>query len=229
MYTTDYESKLKELLEHAKGKKKDVAAKVYEIILESDDQVELFEWFLKNVGDINSTQECEIEPQISEEDFKKLSQSCNTMVAGLLENLLSENLPEEEFYKSLWERVFQSDTILQKKEQKIYALFRIWNDPRIPYFEMESGLKMDNDIFKHIVESKKQEIKKARFILNSVFEQRTEYSSLLLKLLDEECQNEERAVVLAIILALVENTSENRGRREERKLLDKEREEASSF
>ena len=63
---------------------------------------------------------------------------------------------------------------------------------------------MQNEKFKEIISEKNLEIKKAAFILNSEYDQRTEKSSLLLELI-KSCENEqEMAVLLAVILDIDE-------------------------
>lgn len=200
----EYNYELKKFLEHAKGKEIDIAEKVYDFILQSDDSLQLFKWFLKNVKNIKSTKEQEVEVRISREEFFSLQQSCNKMVVGILDNLLLEYLPEEEFYEALWQRIFQNNLLFSKREQKIYALLRIWKDFRIPYYEIDAGMKMNSEEYKQIADDKDDEIKKAIFITYSKFEQKTQRSSLFLKIL-EECESEkEKAVMLGIILSLIE-------------------------
>lgn len=203
------ELKLRGFLEHAKGKVIDVAASVYEIIMESENPIQLFEWFLENVGDIKSVKDQEVGIIISQEQFDMIQQSSDTMIAGILENILLEYLPKKEFYRVLWERIFSNDILFQKKEQKIYALLKIWKDNRIPYCEIEPGLKMKNDEYKEIIGEKRSEIKKSIFITFSKFEQKTQRSSLFFKLL-EECKDEkEKIVLLSVILSLVEKKAQN--------------------
>lgn len=209
MQEISYELKLREFLEHAKGKVIDVAARVYEIIMESENPIYLFEWFLENVGDIKSVKDQEVGIIISKEQFDMIQQSSDTMIAGILDNIFFEYLPKKEFYRVLWERIFLNDILFQKKEQKIYALLKIWKDNRIPYYEIEPGLKMKNDEYKEIVEEIRSEIEKSIFITFSKFEQKTQRSSLFLKLLGECKEEKEKIVLLSVMLSLVEKKVQN--------------------
>lgn len=77
-------------------------------------------------------------------------------------------------------------------------------DGRIPYFKLENGIKMSNDEFREISIQREKEIKKAIFILNSDFSQKTERCSLINKILDASESEEEKAVILAQVLNAME-------------------------
>ena len=94
--------------------------------------------------------------------------------------------------------------LFDSKDEKIYALGRIWSDARIPYFCVKDGIKMSNEEFISIIENKKELLQEANFILNCRYEQRTETGSLLLDLLERCDDSKERAVVMARILDLLE-------------------------
>lgn len=209
MQNVNYELELRELLEHAKGKMINVAAKVFEIISDYSDPVPPLEWFYQNIKEIKSTKENEVEAVISREQFEALRQSLDTMVVGILDNLLLEYLPEREFYEELWKRVFSNDMLFTTREQKVYALFRIWVDQRIPYCQIDAGMKMEDTEYREIIADKNYEIQKAIFITYSKFEQRTQSSSQFLKIL-EECESDrEKAVLLSLILSMAEDKAQS--------------------
>lgn len=126
------------------------------------------------------------------------------LIDGLLNKLVSRHYEKEKFYNDLWDSVVGSDLLFDEKQTKIYALGRIWSDPRIPYFQVEAGIKMSNEEFIGIIEKKKELLQEASFILSCKYEQRTEASSVLLGVLDR-CENDkEKAVVMAKIIDYIE-------------------------
>lgn len=49
------------------------------------------------------------------------------------------------FYGELWKKAIAKSSILEQQKERIYALYRIWIDGRIPYIQPEDGLKMTNE------------------------------------------------------------------------------------
>ena len=65
-------------------------------------------------------------------------------------------------------------------------------------------MEMSNEVFMEFSEKNRQLIKKAFFIINSSFAQRSQQSDLLLRVLDECETNEEKVVVMVQILGNIE-------------------------
>lgn len=96
------------------------------------------------------------------------------------------------------------NTLLQEEKEKAYTLYRIWQDSRIPYFQLDQGMEMSNEVFMEYSEKNRQLIKKAFFIINSSFAQRSQQGDLLLRVLDECAANEDKVVIMAQILSNIE-------------------------
>lgn len=203
----DFAEEMVKLLEKAKGEKADIAAAVYGLIQKTEAPLEAFRFFLENADDVDSLEEEEIESYFTASQLQKLEAGCGQMVEGIFDKLLSKNMDPEDFYSELWKKTIRDSYIFENDNEKIYALYRIWIDGRIPYFKIGSGLKMSDEKFSAIIKEKKNEIKKAIFILNSSFSQRTERCSLLVDILDACAEEEEKAVILAQMLSLTERKS----------------------
>ena len=65
-------------------------------------------------------------------------------------------------------------------------------------------MEMSNEVFMEFSEKNRQLIKKAFFIINSSFAQRSQQSDLLLRVLDECETNEEKVVVMVQIIGNIE-------------------------
>lgn len=196
------EIELQRFLESVKGEKIDIAASVYQTIKKAERPEELLRFFLENVDEIDSSEENEVEQRFTASEVQKLRSDCGQMIDGTLSKLINSSLEEETFYHELWEKVIDKNNMLSTEDEKIYALCQIWRDGRIPYFKLEPGLKMSNERFREIGTEKRKLLKKAIFVMNKDFEQKTERSSNIVRILDL-CENEEeKAVVLAQILAI---------------------------
>lgn len=192
------------VLSKIKGEKLDIAALLYDRIKKEENPAEAFQYFLENADEIVSSEEVEVENFFTSEDVKRLQKKCDVLITGILENLLSENTSAQEFYQRLWTNGICESALLQDEKEKAYALYRIWQDSRIPYFQLEPGMEMSNEVFMEYSEKNRQLIKKAFFIINSSFAQRSQQSDLLLRVLDECETNEEKVVVMVQILGNIE-------------------------
>lgn len=201
-----YCKQLTELLSHVKGEKINIAAEVYYLILKEENRGAAFQFFLENANTIDSSKEREAERYFTAAEEQKLANDCTQLAVGILDNIIGKNLDEDTFYDELWRRGIEENINLAEEKEKIYALYRIWMDGRIPYFKLENGLLLSNEIFTEITKEKIEAIKKCIYILNSRFSQRTERSSHLLKILDACDTEAEKAVLLAHILFIAESS-----------------------
>lgn len=199
-----FEEWLNDVLSKVKGERLDIAAAVYKEIQSEKDSVRAFQYFLQNADDIISTEEQEIPPRYTAAETQKLKNNCASCVMGILNSALNKNCSEDAFYELLWNSIANHNPLLPGEDDVIYAIYLIWQDGRIPYFQLEEGLKMTNERFAEVIRKNKSLIKKANFIIRSSLEQRTEVSGLLLKLLSECETQEDATVVLAQTLARLE-------------------------
>ena len=191
-------------LKSANGEKIDMAAEIYRLILEEPDKGKALRDFLENADEVVTSGEKEIKKRFPEEKIQKLKNDCEAQIEGSLTKLIRKNMDAEEFYEELWQKAIEHNSLLDGEDEKIYALYRIWTDSRIPYFNLGAGLKMSDEDFLKISETKKDELRKIVFILNSELEQRTETSSLILNLLNSCETNDEKVVLLAQVIAISE-------------------------
>lgn len=196
-----FEEWLGDILSRVKGEKLDITAAVYRQIIAEKDSVKAFQYFLQNADDIVSSKEQEIPQCYTAAEIQKIKARCAPCVSGILGSALERNSSEDDFYRLLWNSITDHNPLLPEEDDVIYAIYMIWQDGRIPYFQLDEGVKMTNERFAEITRKNKDLIKKARFIVRSSLEQRTEVSALLLKILSECETEEDRVVVLAQILA----------------------------
>lgn len=76
-------------------------------------------------------------------------------------NLLEKRMTPENFYGELWKKAISKNSILELEKERIYALYRIWIDGRISYFQLEDGLKMTNEKYREVIEKNRVQIREA--------------------------------------------------------------------
>lgn len=174
------------------------------MIKDSDNPSKAFADFLDCADYISSSEEKMVEAYFTASKIQVLEKEYDDLVDGILNKLVSKHLDKKEFYLELWKNVMESDLLFEEEEKKIYALYRIWVDGRIPYFQIGDGIKMSDDEFKQLVSDTEEFLHEIMFIMNCKFEQKTERSSLLMNVL-KKCKNEkEQAVLLAQIISISE-------------------------
>lgn len=199
-----FEKWLGDILGKIKGEKIDAAAVIYARIQEEEKPKAAFQYFLENADEIDSTEEKELDQIFTATEVQRLKKKCNPLIEGVLESLLSESISTEEFYARLWQDGICGNAFLQTDKEKIYALYRIWQDSRIPYFQLGEGMRMSNEAYMECCNKNRHLIKKAFFIINTSFSQRSQQSDLLLRVLDECETNADKVVVMAQILGNTE-------------------------
>ncbi len=126
------------------------------------------------------------------------------IIDSMIDTIIHRQPDTETFYRDLWEKVLEKNPFLENDRQKSDALNRILSNNRIPYFQMPEGLKMSEETFKTYLQKAQESINQLSFVLSSHFSQRTERSSLINHILDNSNSKEEKAVLMAVTLAIVE-------------------------
>lgn len=131
-----------------------------------------------------------------EQAFKEIFGFFNSII----NNLVRLNLEENEFYNKLLTKI-NDDTIFESDCKKSVAIMILMASLKIPYFKLDQGRKIDEDEYDRIINENLSIIQKSLFIVNAELEQNTETASLLLKLIDEQNDENVKSVILANILS----------------------------
>lgn len=153
-------------------------------IIESDESMPVDEYIDKDTTDIL---------------LAKYSNYVNSYLRLLVDSRPSVN----EFYTKLWEFI-NSDTFLQTEESKALAFSLIWNDFRLPYYAFDNSGKMDDEEFLEIRKRITIEISKARLVIFTNHDLKTEKAASLLSIINELNDEKDKQVLLAAILSLHE-------------------------
>ena len=120
-----------------------------------------------------------------------------------VDDLFQKNYDEDVFYVRLWNIINQSSKLKTVKQREFF-LYCIWQNPRIPYFCLPTTVKMTDKEFAELWKKHLTSITKARFIVFTEFEQRTEEASELLSIMTQFRTKKEKAFFLAIVISLIE-------------------------
>lgn len=198
---------ISELLKTVSGSKMDICHEVYKKIASyPGNEPELLRFFFEQSEQIESNEECPVEVIFSEEEKKEyINGNYGKMIDEALEILIKKGLKKEQFYEKLWKDII-TNALLDSSKLRAFAVYFIWIDMRIPYFELEEGIKMSGDEYRDIRNDILEEIKRARFILSVPVEQKTERASRLVKMLESIEDEKKKAVLMTQILLIHEQT-----------------------
>ncbi|HIW41121.1 MAG TPA: hypothetical protein H9743_03125 [Candidatus Mediterraneibacter vanvlietii] len=191
-----------EILKNYSGSKEDIAYLIYNnAIINSGNEPLAMALFFEISEEIESNNKKHAEKVFSEEEKYQLTLTYGKMIDGALEALLRRGLSKADFYGELWSFINESK-MLSDKKLKAFTLYYLWIDVRLPYFELEDGIKMSNEDFIDISKNLTEEIKRIRFILNTPTDQKTERASRLVNMIENLVSQEEKTVLMAHILRL---------------------------
>ena len=204
MSLSEIKANIANILSNPAEDRVNTAYKIYEeIIKESQYSAEALRYFYEYPDDEEFSNKEQENLIFTAEDKRQFTGLYGKMIDGALETLLRKNLPCSEFYKELWDFI-EHNTILTEKKQKAFAVYYTWIDIRLPYFELPEGIKMDNEIYQEKLEEMEPLLKKMRFILYTPMEQKTERASRIMQVLDEMKDEEDKAVMMAQVLGMIE-------------------------
>lgn len=168
------------------------------------DPVELFIYACNSFGIIPS--DGSFSPSnsgISQNEIDELKDTYGETVDALLDAFLQRaikaNMPANDFYTNVWNLIIQNPIFPTDKE-KVFALYYVLIDSRIPYYPINPGLEMNNVEYRAIVEKCKDDLNKVRFVLAVDFSQKTMEASNLLDILLAQSDYKVQTVIMSRII-----------------------------
>jgi hypothetical protein len=175
-----------------------------------EDQADLFKFACEYYGTKKSTKDLKLPSVIDEEERDELERHLGKYVNGVLDTFLRRNLTEMEFYLSLWKQIADDSFILSEEREKVFALYYILIDKRIPYFQLGKSIEMSDEEYRAIMDRLTLVKHKIRFVLSIPIRSKTERAGYLLTLLDEYIDSpKERAVVMSYLIESVKKQRES--------------------
>lgn len=181
----------------------DMAAKAYGLIDNEENSVEALRFFMENIGAPELSSANLKNQYFDDSEVEELEARYKELMEEITRNLICRGLNKEDFYQKLWDTI-KTPPLFELDKESIYALYCIWLDDRIPYFQIQMGLQMSNEKFTQIAHQLEEKIQKAIFIFNAPLRQRTQRTSQINDLLNECETDEEKAVFLAYLIAYIE-------------------------
>lgn len=180
----------------------EVVEKINEAKENSETQLTIFKTFLTlfDIGDFSldakNTPEIFAAKGETEQDIDVIIGVVNNVIS----NLVERKVTEDEFYKSLLDRL-QDHGFLQNELRQAIFLQCVWLDNRIPYYQLGEGSHIgNNEEFKRIYKEIEPSINKGRYIINAKLQYKTQRASLLMDIADSLDTNEQRMVFWASII-----------------------------
>lgn len=208
----NYQEILIKYLSVCSGTVSDVFFELYGIIdsLEKAEQPLAVRFMCENIFKTDSDSSHKIKKSYyTMAQYKKAVETANKkfepILEKIIENCIQDSIDEDSFYERVW-KVIQENSMLKTKRERAYALFKLANNPLVPYRNVGTGISMENDKFKETIDKFEDKfISDTRYILKIDYAQKTQRASLIADRILELTTEEERAVYLALVIEEVEN------------------------
>lgn len=141
----------------------------------------MFQYVCEIYGTISSNEKTQIPISDYSTQKERLSEQYGDIVNSLIKAYGQQNESEQVFYKMLWSIINES-MLFDNEAKKIFALYFILIDKRIPYFKIDESLlySMSNERFQELLKETARQGQRIRFILKSEFSQKSERAAVLL-------------------------------------------------
>lgn len=118
------------------------------------------------------------------------------MESQIIKELIFQDVSAETFYMEIWKRI--SDKLLVSDSyQKAFFLYRMWMDPRVPYYQLGLGHVMSKETYGECVKQVMLPYRKMLFAMNAGYPRRTQRISILMQIAEEIPDYEQRLVFWA--------------------------------
>ena len=200
------EKDVKELLCSYRGELIDCCLYFYNRIKQEsyEHQVSCFQVLCEEYGSVKSNETVILEKAIRKSELDILTDQYGEYVNEVLNSLLKKSYNNgyrsREFYHNLWAAFINGGIITSEKEYA-FAIYYVIIDRKIPYFVLEQGLRMDNQMFENYMIEIREVVAKLRFILNHGFAQKTEEASLIVRELTKLETFEEQVIAMVAVLS----------------------------
>lgn len=165
------------------------------------DRPALLHYLAENFWDRRqSTGEIKPSPIISTTERESLQQRYSNVCDGIFELILRDNPHQDEFYERLYE--LTENPIFNSQNARAFVLFWLLIDTRMPYFNLEPGLRMSAEDWRHLGQVLRTKRARIRFILASSerFDQRSEEADLIMREIDEVLEPNGKVRLLAFVI-----------------------------
>lgn len=169
---------------------------------EKEEQLDIFTVFLRDIDISEYTlPEYDDHFNLSDEHYKRFLDVSRTS-ERIIQNLLNTNVTEKIFYEKLWNK-FNDQDLFPSSEDKYALLLSLWLDVRIPYYQLGESCSMEDDEYEKTMRLLTPELKKAKFIIHSGLQQKTQRTSLLMALADTIPDIRKKTVFWSVVITFI--------------------------
>lgn len=197
------------ILTLTKGNTINISYALFKILngVSTEEQPRLLQYIAEHFGQIESCDEIPIDVFITGDELSALKSQYSKVVDSIFEMILQSRFSVGDFYSALNSQIIHNN-LFKDEKSRAFALYWILIDRRIPYFQLDKGLKTSNEEWQAISRRLPIEKQRVSFIMASNFTQKSEEADLLLKEIDSK-EEQERVFLLSYILYLLRD-AENR-------------------
>lgn len=196
---------LENLLLHYEGSLYDLC---YKILEESEDLENDFDYICRNLTKVLREKTAHTYKYINEDEHALLRKIYEEKIDGILSEVINKTnyglIDLNDFYKTLLGSLKENFT--SQKELTI-ALEKIFNDKRIPFVYLGEPLTMSQSVYKDKVTKNMDSIKKLIYALHTDYSQKTEIASILLNIIEDSEDYEDRVVVFSQLISIIQRTT----------------------
>lgn len=201
---------LSDLLAHARGTKVNKACSILRIISSAPNDVapNLLKFVAEQFAAVESKSSdiVSLDAVIPDNELPALRRQYGEVGDAMLKSLISENADAATFYERLWQLV--NNPFFPDERVRGFQLFNMLVDARIPYFQIPTDLlNMDSEEYLIRITNleKKLSIAKVRFLLTQEYSQKTQRGDLLIRHINSENDNRDRAILMCSLIEHFEN------------------------
>lgn len=196
---------LENLLLHYEGSLYDLC---YKILEESEDLENDFDYICRNLTKVLREKTAHTYKYINKDEHALLRKIYEEKIDGILSEVINKTnyglIDLNDFYKTLLGSLKENFT--SQKELTI-ALEKIFNDKRIPFVYLGEPLTMSQSVYKDKVTKNMDSIKKLIYALHTDYSQKTEIASILLNIIENSEDYEDRVVVFSQLISIIQRTT----------------------
>ena len=205
-------NKIEEILRTYTGEDTDLCYYIFDILNNSENPGRGLGYFMEKIRTRSSDKTYQLEKKFSTNELQQLDSIYSKYIDELLVAIVNKaHLSKwniEEFYDTLWKKI-STDILFDNERTKAFVLFKVAQNPLMPYVEIESPLSMSNEKFSEICEKNEDLIIKIKHILSLDFNQKTEIASLILNEIQKNKSFEEQSVILGVVLYYFQQSKVN--------------------
>ncbi len=194
------------VIRKSKGSPAAKSEAIYYILSDhSDNIIDLFKIAAFQFGHVKSSNEVELPLAGGLNSYKNFIERFGDFIDSYIESLINANVSEDEFYGEIWE--FVNSSTFKTDVDKVHAFGWVLLDKRIPYYHLPPGLKMSSVDFEKVCLQIDSTIRKVTFVAHRQFKQLSERADSILSVLSELEKRDERAVLMAYLLQIIEENA----------------------